>query len=179
MPNLFSKSDSDSVMVVTNGNHDTTFYFNNPDLAPSWKRVKERRIEAYAHDGWKQVDGRWYKQSDQESYRIQGKLSYAFNPNMKLTLGANLSRDQYLDVQSDFNSWKYRLDQYRSRLDKGFQGNATWRHQIGKKTFYTVSTNHFETSAWVAPRDPDQEKLRGGTGGRTTGSTRTRMRTGT
>jgi len=135
--------------------------------AGGWDRVKERRIEAYAHDGWKQVDRHWYNPSDQESYRLQGKLAYSFNPNMKLTLGGNYSRDQYLPLYADdndvgFEHWKYKLANDVAQLDKGLQVNLTWRHQLGKKTFYTMSVNHFETSMYRAPLNTVLEKDRNG-----------------
>jgi outer membrane receptor protein involved in Fe transport len=141
IPNPFSKADSDSV------------------ASGGWDRVKGRRIEANAHDGWKQVDKNWYTPMDRESYRVQGKLSYAFTPNMKFSLGANVSRDQYMTFD---NTWKYRLDQYAATLDRGFLGTATWRHQLGKKTFYTLAASRFETSRWVASLNPEREKTRGG-----------------
>jgi len=142
IPSPFSKADSDSV------------------AAGGWDRVKGRRIEANAHDGWKQVDKNWYSPNDRESYRVQGKVSYAFTPNMKFSLGANVSRDQYGNYLD--NTWKYRLDQYYSTLDRGFLGTATWRHQLGKKTFYSLAMSRFETSRWVASRNPELEKKRGG-----------------
>jgi len=135
--------------------------------AGAWDRVKARRIAANVHDGWKQTDRKWYNPADQESYRTQAKLSYSFNPNMKVILGGNASRDQYIPLYYDdndlgFEHWKYKLAQDEAELDKGLQANLTWRHQIGKRTFYTASVNHFETSVMRAPLNLVKMKDRSG-----------------
>lgn len=153
IPNPFFKADSDSVAIG------------------AWERVKSRRIELNAHDGWKKVDKRWNSPNDRENYRLQGKLSYAFNPNMKLTLGVNRNRDQYMTFipfnmspaqEPISNAWKYRLDHDRAQIDKGLLASLTWRHQMGKKTFYTLSAARFEFSRWTGALYPAREKERNG-----------------
>jgi hypothetical protein len=149
LPNPFSKADSDSVAIG------------------HWDSVKVRRIAANVHDGWKLSDQKWYNPSDEESYQVQGKLAYSFNPNMKLTLGGNYSRDQFIPLRYDdndlgFEHWKYALANSEAQLTKGGQGNVTWRHQIGKKTFYTLSVNYFQTSVLVAPLSVVADEARKG-----------------
>lgn len=149
MPNPFSKADSDSVN------------------AGAWNRVKARRVESGAHDGWKLSDQKWYNPSDEESYQVQGKLAYNLNPNMKLTFGGNYSRDQFLPLYVDdndrgFEHWKYDLANDEAELTKGGQADLNWRHQIGKKTYYTLSVNYFFTYLLVAPLNVVADEARNG-----------------
>lgn len=135
--------------------------------AGAWSRVQARRIAANAHDGWKLSDQKWYNPSDEESYQVQGKLAYSLNPNMKLTFGGLYSRDQYIPLFFDdndlgFEHWKYDLANSEAQVNKGGQANLTWRHQIGKRTFYTLNTNYFYTSLLRAPLNVVREEARKG-----------------
>ena len=121
-----------------------------------------------AHDGWKLADKKWFPLSGQESYRMQGKMTYAFNKNMRLVFGANGSRDQWnaIDETGDWSTNKYRLDQFYSQIRKGFQGNVTWKHTLGKRSYYSVNLNHFETLFFTGVRDLAREDLVYGKNGR-------------
>ena len=126
--------------------------------AEDWAIEKARRIEQGTMRGWKEYDKNYLPHGDYNSYRLQGKITYKIQPiNAKITLGGFANRDQNGNYSS---YWKYWLDSYYSYLQKSYQGNATWRHQISKTTFYTFTFNKFSTKTMQGVRDTTAEKDR-------------------
>jgi len=129
------------------------------DSTPAaWEAEKARRIAAGYHRGWKEYDEKYLPHSDYNSYRLQGKLTYKIPAwQAKITLGGFANRDQRGSYTASF---KYNLDSYYSILQKSYQGNASWRHQISKTTFYNLTVNQFSTSTQTGVRDTTAEKDR-------------------
>lgn len=131
-------------------------WVDSPDA--SWEAEKARRIEQFTMRGWKEWEDPYLPHGQQQTYRIQGKLSYKIpNTNIKLSLGGLANRDQNESYTARF---KYNLDGYYSYMTKARQGNFTWRHQISNKTFYTLIFNHFQNNTMTGVKDTVAEKDR-------------------
>ncbi|HAD81041.1 MAG: hypothetical protein A2509_04420 [Candidatus Edwardsbacteria bacterium RIFOXYD12_FULL_50_11] len=126
--------------------------------AAAWEAEKARRISLGYIRGWSEYDKNYLPHNDYNSYRLQGKLTYKLPAwQAKITLGGFANRDQRGNYSA---AWKYWLDSYYSYLTKSYQGNASWRHQIGKSTFYNLTINKFSTSTQTGVRDTAVEKDR-------------------
>ncbi len=114
--------------------------------------------------------------SDREFYSLQGKLSYKFNPNMKLHISSFLSRAQggnygtYAGLPGmtdmtqgrDEQSDRYKPPYFRrSNFKKSYQLQATLTHSLSPTTFYKLQFGRFYTrSIPVAHIDPTLEEDR-------------------
>jgi hypothetical protein len=126
--------------------------------AEDWAAEKVRRIAAGYIRGWKEYDENYLPHGDFNSYRVQGKLTYKIPAwQAKITVGGFANRDQRGSYTSSFKYW---LDSYYSLLQKSYQGNVNWRHQISKTTFYNIAINKFSTSTQTGVRDTVAEKDR-------------------
>jgi len=124
----------------------------------AWQAEKERRIASGYHRGWKEYDEIYLPHGDFNSYRLQGKLTYKIPAwQAKVTVGGFANRDQRGLYTSSFKYW---LDGYYSYLQKSYQGNVSWRHQISKNTFYNITVNKFSTYNMQGIRDTAAEKDR-------------------
>jgi len=94
----------------------------------------------------------------QQTYRGQGKLTYNFTPNMKLTVGGFKNRRQY---QMYNQNYYFNLDKYLSTLEKAQQFYGKLTHQISKSTFYEAKVGLFKndfTRGVVDPLLTDKDK---------------------
>lgn len=124
----------------------------------AWLAEKNKRIDQGTLSGWSEYNKRYLPHRNYNSYRLQGKLTYKINPwNAKFTLGSFANRDQYAAYSLGY---KYNVDGMPYVVSKGFQINGTWRHQIGKKTFYTLIANYFDTKYQQGNIDTVYEKTR-------------------
>ena len=123
-----------------------------------WTAERDRRIHQGTLSGWKLWEKPYLPNRMFNSYRLQGKLTYKINPwNAKFTLGSFANRDQYGGYTY---SYKYNVEGLPYGLTKAFQINGTWRHQIGKNTFYTLIANYFDTKYQYGNIDTVYEKTR-------------------
>jgi len=112
----------------------------------------------------------WFPHNQEQQYSAQFKLTYNFNPNMKLMLGGFKARDQwdnydwywrYSTHEDGYDSlgWNYNpstdmLDHFTSRMQKSQQYKANWTHTLSPKTFYTVNFTYFKNYDNQAKRKP-------------------------
>jgi hypothetical protein len=127
--------------------------------AAAWEAEKARRIAVGYHRGWSDdYDKNYLPHGDFNSYRLQGKLTYKIPAlQAKVTVGGFANRDQRGSYTASFKYW---LDSYYSLLQKSYQLNASWRHQINKTTFYNLTFNKFSTRNQTGVRDTVAEKDR-------------------
>lgn len=127
--------------------------------AEAWNAEKARRYANRANwqRGWKEWDKPYLPHSQYQSYRLQGKLTFKLTPQMKISVGGLINRDQR---ELYTGTWKYNLDNYYSYLTKARQLNATWRHQVSTKTFYTLILSHFKNEDMQGVKDTTAEKDR-------------------
>ncbi|MBU1357089.1 MAG: TonB-dependent receptor [Candidatus Edwardsbacteria bacterium] len=123
-----------------------------------WDAEKARRIALGYQRGWKEYDENYLPHNDYNSYRLQGKVTYKIPAwQAKITLGGFANRDQRGSYTASFKYW---LDSYYSYLQKSYQGNASWRHQVSRNTFYNITVNKFSTRTQTGVRDTTVEKDR-------------------
>lgn len=98
--------------------------------------------------------------NSEQDYSFQIKLTYKFNPRMKLTIGGFKARDQW-----EHYSWRWRystqregydplgwsytpstsmLDHYDAELRKSEQWKIDWTHTLSPSTFYTANITYFK-----------------------------------
>ncbi|MBN2011110.1 TonB-dependent receptor [candidate division KSB1 bacterium] len=70
-----------------------------------------------------------------------GKLTWRFNPSMKLTLTGQRTRNE---SQSYNHAWKYRSDHQQVGAKKTMRLGLTWTHTISPNLFYTTSLSRYK-----------------------------------
>ncbi|MFH1335964.1 MAG: TonB-dependent receptor [Candidatus Zixiibacteriota bacterium] len=76
----------------------------------------------------------------QQTYRLQGKLTYKPTPAITLRAGGFLNRRQY---QRFNQSWLYNLDGFDCTLEKAKQLYVAMTHNLSKRTFYELKLGYF------------------------------------
>ena len=75
-------------------------------------------------------------------WSYQGKMDYAFNPNVKLSLSGNGSVDYWREYRQE---WALNSDHAPRYEDKNLGLNAKITHTLSAETFYNFSTSYFKT----------------------------------
>lgn len=88
-------------------------------------------------DARHQQPGNWLK-----GWAYQGKLTYNFNPNMKLALSGNGSNDEW---QQYLHTYLFNSEHNTFYDDDNLGLNAKFTHTLSDKTFYNLSTSYFVT----------------------------------
>jgi outer membrane receptor protein involved in Fe transport len=77
----------------------------------------------------------------QQTYRIQGKLSYQLTPAITIRTGGFINRRQY---QRYDHSWLFNLDAFDCTLEKAKQFYVALTHTLSQKTFYELKLGLFK-----------------------------------
>jgi outer membrane receptor for ferrienterochelin and colicin len=154
----------DEVDPIANRNLQASVSGPIPGLGKKWSFFGTSRY--YQTDGWLYGQRRFLTTGEpgdssavamnwRKRFSGQVKLTYRFNPSMKINLGALGSKVDFRDYNHGF---RWNPDGDVTKFDRGLNLSLLWTHAVSQRTFYTLNAarffSGFKQRVFDDPKDP-------------------------
>ncbi|MGB9824252.1 MAG: TonB-dependent receptor [Candidatus Hydrothermia bacterium] len=121
-------------------------------VKPLWKDYYE--MAKYWQD-WYEKHPYMLPHTANQSYYLQGKISFLPAENIKILLSGNLAKEQTERYfYSNDQRFKYRQDRNRVDLNRRYQATLTINHILRNNLFYTLNLGYFYNKVRIGIRQP-------------------------